>query len=590
MRSCPTNERDRTRWPLGWALLITFCSLTAGATAETLPGAYFRVMEKSVAKVQERLDREPSADLRSLEARPGWLHFPYAILAPAVLYAKKHPQNTRYHDPQVRAQAIRIGDLLARASEDGTFEPRLDSDWDTYMWLEAYRLLESELGVERAARWKREIARNIAALEGKARVRLDYPWYNTPYIGTSSNHYALWAANLYLGGLWFGNRAWEDLGARILHRFVTEEQSEDGYWGEHSRGGPTIGYNHLTLSAVALYGEYSDDPATLPALRRATDFHERFTFLDGTPADAINDRNRYWSVCPWGHFGFSRFPDGRRYAEFLSASLQEEDLPATVGRLAQDALYYHEGPAAPIPQDQERGFWQLHVPAGMRKSGPWQVCLSGIVDTPDVLNQFYLDRQGSVSVFHRTLGLIITGANSKRQPELATFSERVLEETVHMPLSSRLRMTEEGDRLSLAYNTFFADLYVPEPSANEVRLRFVITGKGEPTSEPRLTLQLRLKPGEVLETGSGQKLLVGAEGIDLDAAAVSGLIRHHGWTLRTDSAVRLVWPVYPHNPYADARETSLGSAVAALTIPLALKPQAGLRPREQEITFNLSVP
>ena len=27
------------------------------------------------------------------------------------------------------------------------FEPRLDSDWDTYMWLEAYRLLEHNLGV-----------------------------------------------------------------------------------------------------------------------------------------------------------------------------------------------------------------------------------------------------------------------------------------------------------------------------------------------------------------------------------------------------------------------------------------------------------
>jgi hypothetical protein len=563
------------------------------AAAQALPGAYFRLIETGLARVDQRLNAEPGADLKTLESRGNWRHFPYALMAPAVLYAKQHPQNPRYRDPKMLASAIRIGDLLAAESEKGTFEPRLDSDWDTYIWLEAWRLLERDLGPERSARWKREIIKNIATLEEGARERLDFPWYNSPYIGTSPNHYALWAANLYLGGRWLGNPEWEKLGARILHRYAAEEQTEDGYWGEHSRNGPTTGYNHLTLSAVALYGEYSGDPAAAAALRRATDFHKNFTFLDGTPADVINDRNRHWGVSPWSHFAFSWFADGRRYAEFLTGFFKGEDLSMeALGRLSQDALYYREGPSEAIPQDQERAAYRMRIPAGMRKSGPWQVFLSGIVDTPAVNNQFYLDRQGHISIFHRRLGLIVTGANSKRQPELATFSEKLLGQVFHMPLSSRLQMTDGGDRLSLAYNTFFSDLYLPPPAEGELKLRFVISGKGTPPEDPRLTLQLCLKPGEPLETGAGGKLGVGSERIELDAAALGGLIRHHGWTLKTDATARLAWPIYPHSPYANAPETSLQYAVAALSVPLTLKPVRGkyVRPQEQEISFTLSAP
>jgi hypothetical protein len=85
-------------------------------------------------------------------------------MAPAVLYAKKHPKNSRYHDPKMLALALRIGDLLASEHEKGLYEPRGDSDWDTGLWLEAYRLLERELGEERRKRWQRAIEENVALL------------------------------------------------------------------------------------------------------------------------------------------------------------------------------------------------------------------------------------------------------------------------------------------------------------------------------------------------------------------------------------------------------------------------------------------
>ncbi|HUG81735.1 MAG TPA: hypothetical protein VML01_08725, partial [Bryobacterales bacterium] len=131
---------------LGLALPILILHGASTAAAQSLPGRYFELMEAGVAKVEAKLKSQPGADLKTLENSRGWRHFPYAILAPAVLYAKQHPQNKRYHDPKMLALAIRIGDQLADEDEKGTFEPRGDSDWDTSLWLEAYRLLEKDLG------------------------------------------------------------------------------------------------------------------------------------------------------------------------------------------------------------------------------------------------------------------------------------------------------------------------------------------------------------------------------------------------------------------------------------------------------------
>src|SRR5262249_8456679 len=156
-------------------------------------------------------------------------------------------------------------------------------------------------------------------------------------------------------------------------------------------------------------------------LRRATDFHKNFTWPDGTPVEVIDGRNRYRGVSAWGHFGFSHWPDGRRYAAYLADFFTRRRASGRdLGRLSQSALYYHEGPTAPIPQELPHAAYQMQrVNAGIRKTGPWIVCLSGLIDTP-IDSQFTLDRQGHLSIYHEKLGLIVTGANSKHQPELAT--------------------------------------------------------------------------------------------------------------------------------------------------------------------------
>jgi len=563
---------------------VTCLVFVASAIAADLPARYFQLIEAGAHQVESRLTAEPNADLELLEKTPGWTHFGYSILAPAVLYSKRH-------DAKMLVLAMRIGDLLASENEKGKFEPRLDSDWDTYMWLEAYRLLEKDLGPARRNRWKRAILQNTAPFAPQAAERVDFPWYQSPYIGTSPNHYSQWAQLLYLAGRVFDEPEWVKLGARILHRFAVVDQTSDGYWGEHSSAGPTIGYDHLTLSAVAVYWELSHDPAALAALRRSTTFHMHFTYPDGTPVETMNDRNRYWGARAWAHFAFANFPDGRRYAQFLAGFFDAEKLSMEdLGRLSQDLLYYHEGSTAPIAQEQEKYHYQMSIPAGIRKTGPWVVSLSGIIETQAPTVPFYLDRQSNLSVFHQKLGLIISGANSKRQPELATFREKIGTEVYHLPLSSRLKMDDQEDRLSVAFNTFFGELFLGPPSDKELKFHFAISGKGRPPDEAFATLQLVLHPGETLETAPGRNIVLGSDPVELSAEEIGGVLRHHGWTLHVDPAARLTWPVYPYNPYQNAAEKILQHAVGALSVPLHLKavPGHSVRPHEQEIFFTLA--
>jgi hypothetical protein len=485
--------------------------------------------------------------------------------------------------------ALKLGDVQAALAEKDAAENKQDYEWEIHFWLDTYRLLEAELGALRRERWRREITKIVRWFAAETAGRLDFPRYQSPFIRTSTNHLAIFASTVYLAGRVLPEREWETLGARALHRLAAEEQTADGYWGEFTDNGPATGYNYLTLCCVALYWEHSKDSAALEALRRATDFHKHFTWPDGTPVETINGRNRHWDVSPWGNFGFANWPDGRRYAAFLAGHIAARRLNGReLGRMSQNALYYHEGPTDSIPQDMPRFAYRMKGQAGIRKTGPWTVCLSGLIDTP-VESQFTLDRQGHLSIFHEKLGLIVTGANSKRQPELATFRDKLRGQPAHLPMSSRLRMSDERDRLGLAYQTCFAEIEVPTPAADRLAFRCLVTevGKGR-LEEAHLTLQLCLKAGEVLETGK-TKVVLGEQPVELGPDQLGGWIRHGGWTLQVDPGARLTWPVYPFNPYRNAPETTLQHAVGALTVPVKVQaPAASTLPwRTQEMAFTL---
>lgn len=91
--------------------------------------------------------------------------------------------------------------------------------------------------------------------------------------------------------------------------------------------------------------------------------------------------------------------------------------------------------------------------------------------------------------------------------------------------------------------------------------------------------------------GAVRKLTLSAERIELQPADLGGWLSQRGWRLKLDPTAKLVWPIYPHNPYSNAPETNLQWAVGALRVPLRLQSQPGryIRTHEQAIEFVLEV-
>ena len=76
---------------------------------------------------------------------------------------------------------------------------------------------------------------------------------------------------------------------------------------------------------------------------------------------------------------------------------------------------------------------------------------SGLIATRPAAARWFLERQSHVSVFHERTGLIITGGNSRGQPELATFSETIKGDTHYLPPLLEAGGTERpgGERFEL---------------------------------------------------------------------------------------------------------------------------------------------
>lgn len=505
---------DFSRKGILWFVAILVTPLWAG-------DAYQRILRSGLQGVEAAL-AEPSVTLKTLETHANWAHFPHAVLAAAML-------------PEHRALALRIGNLLADEEEAGHFRNRLDHHRDTYMWLEAYRVLGAN-----QPRWRKCLETQISALVEDVRKNEPAARYTSPYLTTSANHFALWAATVLVGGKTFHRKDWVELGSRVLRRFARVEQSADGFWGEQKREWPTPGYDYLTFTAVALYAEHVKDPAAVKALQKNTMFHIAFTYGDGTPVELLNDRNRHWFVSYWGHFGFSRWAAGRQYANLLTAKLEEPTMEA-LGRIAQNLLYWHAGPVEPLPSSYVS---KLTIPIGIRKRDDWTVCLSAVTGKAPERSQWFLDRQSHVSLYHDRIGRLIHGGNSKRQLELATFG-RVMEQ------DGTLHMGDDGDEVRFSDTEW---IRMTPVSKDSMRLDYA----------GNLHLQIAVKSGQWLETDSGTRVQLGAEHMEL--TQLGGWISQQGWRIALPQGAKLRWPVHPYSPYRNGPESDLRFAVAVLQL------------------------
>ena len=584
-----------------------------------LKSAYLELLVAGVEYDRKRFDPTTGRFLTG----GGWAVTNQDIVYPlALLYTT--PGNPYHRDQSVLEMAVCGADAWRSfQNADGTVEfVKVDGStwgaiympWSMYYWLETYHLLRDELDDTRRREWETGLT---LAYRGICRNLATDPVHNIP----------VWnAAAAYLAGTLFGEPDWVDAGVRMIERAVAA-QTPHGYWPEH--GGPTPAYNLVYLQALGLYHSFSKDESVRPALKRAAEFHIRYTYPDGRVIETIDGRVKYHDRVPTnGHVGLTRSPQGRRYAEFLVDRLTSEG-PAGAGgagtagtadpagtvdpggdagpagdadqhraaahraaahravgldRAIGSAFAHAEaGPGARILQDESE--YSVCDPgvAAVRSRAGTLCCVSGST-TPSVESRWGQDRQQFLSVWRRGRGLLIGGGNSKSQLEWSTFAVRVGEEWEYLP-SAALVCEEHGDpRVSTDGGEPIRATFTV--GGTEFTLEAGIDSSGRLTtrwsgpSGGAIRLLLRCRAGETIAAADGRSFDLDVEkpfeavlppgGFTLGARGRTAELPPLHFELTTPYTVK--WPVLPFNPYTKDGSADLTEAVATITVALADDP------------------
>ena len=583
---------------LNFMLFVLLAGIIHGAVLDdsgpwessSLPDLYYEVMVASIpeaarfqaddGRFRSRIPADNQEDIRRFN-----MYIMQYIFVPALLYSSDNEANTLKGDPQVLKMALAAGDYLAGIVDaEGYFKPtvggvevsNLDSHRSLYCWAETYGLLKDKLGGDREKIWREAILRSGQHLHDNLIERVDRPRYTAPFLGTSPNHFGLWATTVHRIATLTGNQEWIDLANKALKRFV-REVSPGGYWAEHD--GPTMNYDYLNTAIAAYYWHYSHDPQALEAIRKNTEFHLHWCTPDGIDIATVDERNRnYYEVeAGWGLFSFCHFAEGRRFARFkLLSALDGSRDPvqaiglSNLGRIAQDAFYHTDGPEAEIPQEQDSWSYSLDRPALVRKQGPWTWSYSAIVSVPSPYNQFFLDRICPISLWHEKTGHIISGGNSKNQPQLATFAVKRRDGAWdYMPLDALMEGGGESDTMCLAIDGYSLRLNISAQGNSSA----AISIRADKTYNVKdilfLNLPLKLIPGREITTGGGNSYKLERDTVSLSGQEIDGSLKYGDWRIELPGEARFTWPYYTYSPYGPVRVPEyLPLAVGLISIPI----------------------
>jgi hypothetical protein len=517
-------------------------------------------------------------------AQDGWTVDNQEVIYPlAYLYNFKDAKNPFLGDKKLLNAALKGGDAICDAQyEDGTVEflKNDGSSWGRiyphetlFAWLETYDLIKEQVEGERKARWERGLQRMAEGvhqqIQGKRNKRLysgifrdeDVNWGWGDF---EVNYLSTWdGLNVYRAGQIFNRSEWQQAGQRMIHSAL-ETLDPLGYWPEF--GGPSTRYNVEYLQAVGLYYEHSGDLAAIPYLERAVDFQFKYVYPDGSAIETLDGRSRYNpEALTKAHFTFSQFAKGRRFARFLVDSMIKRGvtLPLSSNLLVNFA-YYHDGVDEPIPLEKGSYWVSSENKALVRRKSPWLYCLSGFTAAPST-NRWGLDRQNFVSVWNEQVGLIITGGNSKAQPEWSNFVFSRGGRPAYIPSNGVVREKNPRDAVTLSYEDKKASIEVSEKSKKELQIK---TRLEDPGSSATGQLMLYFKSGNTFKTATGSVYSLSEKPVEVSAENSGGWIEYNGWRMTLPPRSKVLFPSYPFCPQERQSRTSLSEARGLLSYPL----------------------
>lgn len=519
-------------------------------------------LEGKLASFDAKTGRFPSPPVGPLApgAKPeetGWFICNQDIVyGMAVLYATP---GTKFHgDKKLLDTAFRAGDAIRDFQyPDGQVE-FLKADgsrwgptympWTNYAWLEAFALLGGEMDAARRARWKEGLT---LAHDGQAREIDGGRIHNIP----------CWKAmSCYRAGVIFDRADWRKVGTTMIERTIAA-QRPGGYWDEH--GGPTAAYNFVYVHGVGLYYVFSGDERARPALEAAAEFHQAFTYPDGSVVETADGRVKYGKGIPLkGWPGFSATPVGRRlvkyYAERLDAARDGGGgfFGGAFGSAVQHLL---DGDEAPILLDREEFREPYRDLALLVRSGPWFACLSAVATEP-VASRWGQDRQAFLSLWHGEHGLLLGGGNSKDQPEWSTFVAD------GRTLPSRGEILSGGEGVALEYGRVRCTLKLRSEGAR-------VSIEGAADGGPALQqFVLKVKAGDAVKSERGREAVLGADALHWGLQDLGAWLEVKGLRIEVPHGAEFRWPTAAFNPYAIDGAAPFGSEAALLSARIDEKP------------------
>lgn len=457
-----------------------------------------------------------------------------------------------HRNPEILEIAGRAGDAVRDfQDEDGRVEfIKPDGSkwgmtymgWTNYAWLETWALLREHLDDERRERWEQGL---LLAHEGQAReIANPEHVHNIPTWKAMSS----WRA---------GDLMDRDDLKQVAEDYmaaVVEAQEPGGYWAEHM--GPTTGYNRVYLHALGLYHIFSGDDSVLPAIEAATEFHQTFTWPDGSDIKVIDGRTKYSpTLSVSGLASMTLTPKGRRLARYLLELPHFADRVGNVTGSHMTSLYHHmhAGDEEPINLDEDSFERTYRDWAVLKREGPWMGCLSAFA-CPPTTSRWGQDRQQFLALWHEDVGLLIGGGNSRNQPEWSTFV------TAGRYIPDAGEITDGGITLTYGDSRCRLDMQLEGDAATieaEVEAGSAINH-----------LTLPLLPEQPIIAEGGPSAVTGEETLRWSSRDMGEWLQMRGFRITLPDGAYLLWPTVPFNPYAIDGAAGMNSETAVLSAPV----------------------
>lgn len=334
------------------------------------------------------------------------------------------------------------------------------------------------------------------------------------------------------------------------------------------------------MSALGVHYAESVDEKTKIALEKGAAFHYRMRYLDGTSIETVDERNYYKREPREGNIGFAFSEDGVRFVNEQYAITKylwyyfTADLLNYQDRI--DKRILRERPdRKPVSFISDKGR------IAVRHDGSWQRVVSAHVARQSP-SRWIQDRQSFLSVFHRDVGLIVGGGNTKLQPRWSTFTVgstnlmegRGGENPDFMAPRGLAHIPDEADVISS--DDFGVRLkYGPEEAMVSTRIRndrsLTIEYARMTDGSPPMTAHVTIipHPGKSIVSGKGHKAILGPEPFVWTAGSFGGQFEHNGvrYTVPPEATVR--WPVYPYDPYRKDGRAELKNARIVIELPFS---------------------